>query len=85
MSFENADEQPVRRRRAVAVMWKVSRHHRGARNVCVDQRLGRTGRLGPMDIPEVAEPHFGTSPSVPLAVNSNQQLVIAFHVFSAFL
>jgi hypothetical protein len=38
-----------------------------------------------MDIPEVAEPHFGTSPSVPLAVNSNQQLVIAFHVFSAFL
>jgi hypothetical protein len=85
VSFENADEQPVRGRRAVAVMRNVSGHHRGARNVCVDQRLGRTCRLGPMDVPEVAQSHFSTLPSVPLTVNSNQQLVIGFHVLSASL
>jgi hypothetical protein len=38
-----------------------------------------------MDIPEVAEPHFSALPSVPFTMNSNQQLVIGFHVFSASL
>jgi hypothetical protein len=81
VSLENADEQPVGGRRAVAVMRNASRHHRGARNVCVDQRLRRTCRLGPMDVPEIAQPHFSALPSVPFTVNSNQQFVIGFHVF----
>src|SRR5262245_6316157 len=83
VSLENADEQPVGGRRAVAVMRNAPRHHRGARNICVDQRLRRTCRLAPMDIPEVAQPHFSALPSVPFTVNSNQQFVIGFHVFSA--
>ena len=54
MPLEDADEQPMRRRRTIAIVRNVSGHDIRTGNIAVHQRLRCVAWLEPMDTVEVA-------------------------------
>jgi hypothetical protein len=47
-----------------------------AGDVCVQHLAGRAARLQPVDMFEIAKPHFGSLPSVPCALNADKCFLI---------
>jgi hypothetical protein len=79
VTLEDADEQPVRRRPAIAIMRNVSDHDVRADDVTVHERVRGPSRLEPLDISQIAESDLGIPPAVPFRLHANQHVVGRSH------
>ena len=65
MSFEDAHEQIVRRRRRIALVWDLAADEIGARDKPVEQVMRRSIGLPPVHAPDVSNSDFRVLPAVP--------------------
>jgi hypothetical protein len=60
---------------AVAIVWNIPGHDARAGHMTMHQRPGRSRRLEPVDLLQIAEPNFGSPTPVPITMYSNQHVI----------
>ena len=79
MSLEHTDPHRMRAGGVFTVVRKFPTHDAGAGHESVDDRVRCVPRLQPVNVSEVTESNLRASPTIPLAMNPNEQLVLRLH------
>jgi hypothetical protein len=77
--LENASPQCMRTIGAFAVVGQRPTPDAGARNIAMQQRSRGAIRLRPVDVLQVAKPHFRCLPSIPFALHPDDHLGSGLH------